>query len=51
MLKKLISLLLTTSLSLGTISYITIQSTEATTPRYNRRVNYRAKYYKVEKKD
>lgn len=45
MLKKLISLLLTTSLSLGTIGYITIQPTEAATSRYNRRVN-KARYYK-----
>ena len=46
MLKKLISLLLTTSLSLGTISYITFQSTEAATSRYNRKVNYKARYHK-----
>lgn len=46
MLKKLISLLLTTSLNLGTISYVTIQPTEATTSRYNRKVNYRARYRK-----
>lgn len=35
MLKKLISILITTSLSLGTFSYITIQPTEAV--RYNKR--------------
>ena len=41
MLKKLISILLTTSLSLGTLSYITIQPTEAV--RYNKRysIGYR----------
>lgn len=48
MLKKLISLLLTTSLSLGTISYVTIQSTEATS-RYNKRVNYKARYQRVKR--
>lgn len=41
MLKKLISILITTSLSLGTLSYITIQPTEAV--KYNKKysIGYR----------